>query len=152
VRAGRSDAAPCGKLAPRGALIKVGAADPALLEHRGPAVVFDGMDDMLARIDAEDLPVTGDSVLVLRGVGPKGVPGMPEWGQIPVMALTATHVSDVLSPRLKARQTRAFAGEHCAWSDRLSRGDLRAQTDVRAVRAAGGVTRLSRAIDPMAST
>jgi dihydroxyacid dehydratase/phosphogluconate dehydratase len=86
-----------GNLAPRGALIKVGAADPALLEHRGPAVVFDGMDDMLARIDDEDLPVTGDSVLVLRGVGPKGVPGMPEWGQIPVpRKLLAQGVTDMV--------------------------------------------------------
>jgi dihydroxy-acid dehydratase len=86
-----------GNLAPRGALIKVGAADPALLEHRGPAVVFDGMDDMLARIDDEDLPVTRDSVLVLRGVGPKGVPGMPEWGQIPVpRKLLAQGVTDMV--------------------------------------------------------
>lgn len=73
-----------GNLAPRGALIKVAAASPGLLRHRGPALVFDGYEDMLARIDDPALPVTPDSVLVLRYVGPKGAPGMPEWGAIPL--------------------------------------------------------------------
>jgi len=75
-----------GSLAPRGALIKVSAADPGLLRHTGPAVVFDGIDDITARIDDPDLDVTADSVLVLRGVGPIGGPGMPEWGQLPIPA------------------------------------------------------------------
>jgi dihydroxyacid dehydratase/phosphogluconate dehydratase len=73
-----------GSLAPRGALMKVSAADPSLLTHRGPAVVFDGMDDLIARIDDPDLEVTADSVLVLRGAGPSGGPGMPEWGALPI--------------------------------------------------------------------
>jgi dihydroxy-acid dehydratase len=73
-----------GSLAPGGAVIKVSAADTSLLSHRGPAVVFDGMDDLLARIDDPDLEVSADSVLILRGVGPVGGPGMPEWGAVPI--------------------------------------------------------------------
>jgi dihydroxy-acid dehydratase len=73
-----------GSLAPGGAVIKVSAADTELLSHRGPAVVFDGMDDLLARIDDPDLEVSADSVLILRGVGPVGGPGMPEWGAVPI--------------------------------------------------------------------
>jgi dihydroxy-acid dehydratase len=75
-----------GNLAPDGAVIKHLAADPALLRHTGPAVVFDGYADLLARIDDERLPVTQDSVLVLRGSGPQGGPGMPEHGMLPIPA------------------------------------------------------------------
>ncbi len=75
-----------GTLAPDGAVIKTSAASEHLLSHRGPAVVFSGYDDMLARIDDPSLPVTPDSVLVLAGCGPAGVPGMPEWGMIPIPA------------------------------------------------------------------
>jgi dihydroxyacid dehydratase/phosphogluconate dehydratase len=73
-----------GNLAPDGAVIKHLAADPALLRHTGPAVVFDGYQDLLARIDDEDLPVDADSVLVLRQAGPQGGPGMPEHGMLPI--------------------------------------------------------------------
>lgn len=73
-----------GTLAPDGAVLKAGAATAHLLQHRGPALVFDSIDDLLARIDHPDLPVTADSVLVLRGAGPKGAPGMPEWGMLPI--------------------------------------------------------------------
>ena len=73
-----------GNLAPRGAVIKPAAADPKLLQHRGPAVVFRDYNDMEARIDDPDLPVTPDSVLVLQNAGPVGGPGMPEWGQLPI--------------------------------------------------------------------
>ena len=73
-----------GNLAPRGAVIKRSAASPELLAHRGPAVVFDGIEDLLARFDDPELPVSADSVLVLRGVGPRGAPGMPEWGMLPI--------------------------------------------------------------------
>jgi dihydroxy-acid dehydratase len=75
-----------GNLAPDGAVIKHLAADPALLRHTGPAVVFDGYADLLARIDSDDLDVTGRSVLVLRGTGPQGGPGMPEYGMLPIPA------------------------------------------------------------------
>jgi L-arabonate dehydrase len=73
-----------GNLIPSGAILKVSAASERLLNHTGPAVVFDGYQEMLARIDAEDLDVTPDSVLVMRNTGPRGVPGMPEWGAIPI--------------------------------------------------------------------
>ncbi len=73
-----------GSLAPDGAVIKLTAADPRLLKHRGPAVVFEDYNDMAARIDDENLPATPDSVLVLKNAGPKGGPGMPEWGQLPL--------------------------------------------------------------------
>ncbi len=73
-----------GNLAPPGAVIKCSAATPALLVHQGPAVVFDDMRDMMARFDDPDLDVTADSVLVLRNAGPRGAPGMPEWGQLPI--------------------------------------------------------------------
>ena len=73
-----------GNLAPQGAIIKASAASPHLLKHTGPALVFRDYEDMLNRIDSPDLPVTGESVLVLQNAGPKGVPGFPEWGSIPV--------------------------------------------------------------------
>lgn len=73
-----------GNLAPDGAVIKCSAATPELLVHRGPAVVFENMGDLMARYDDPDLAVTADSVLVLRSAGPRGAPGMPEWGQLPI--------------------------------------------------------------------
>ena len=73
-----------GTLAPSGAVIKVSAASKELLSHTGPAVVFHGYADMRNRIDDPELNITKDSVLVLRDCGPVGVPGMPEWGMIPV--------------------------------------------------------------------
>jgi len=73
-----------GNLAPRGALIKHASATPALLNHRGRAVVFDGLEDLANRIDSDDLDVNADDVLVLKNIGPKGAPGMPEAGYIPI--------------------------------------------------------------------
>jgi len=73
-----------GNLAPRGAIIKPSAATPELLVHTGPAVVFDSVEDMRARIDDPGLDVTAESVLVLRGCGPQGYPGMPEVGNMPI--------------------------------------------------------------------
>ncbi|HEY7048620.1 MAG TPA: IlvD/Edd family dehydratase [Jatrophihabitantaceae bacterium] len=73
-----------GNLAPDGAVIKPAAASPHLLKHRGPAVVFDSVEDLRARIDSAD--VTEESVLVLRGCGPRGYPGMPEVGNMPLPA------------------------------------------------------------------
>ena len=86
-----------GSLAPDGAIVKTSAATPALLRHRGPAVVFHGYEDMRRRVDDPALPVTGDSVLVLAGCGPVGGPGMPEWGMIPIPAkLAADGISDMV--------------------------------------------------------
>jgi dihydroxy-acid dehydratase len=73
-----------GNLCPDGAVIKTSAAEPQLLAHKGPAVVFEDYNDMSARIDDPALDVTKDSVLVLRNAGPLGGPGMPEWGQLPI--------------------------------------------------------------------
>jgi L-arabonate dehydrase len=73
-----------GNLAPDGALIKPSAASPQLMSHIGPALVFDGMDDFRLRIDDKDLDVDERSVLVLRGSGPQGAPGMPEVGNLPL--------------------------------------------------------------------
>jgi dihydroxy-acid dehydratase len=73
-----------GNLAPDGAVIKPAAASPHLLTHRGPAVVFDSIEDLHERIDDPDLEVTADSVLILRGCGPKGYPGMPEVSNMPL--------------------------------------------------------------------
>jgi dihydroxy-acid dehydratase len=73
-----------GNLAPDGAVIKPAAMEPQLRRHTGPAVVFKNYDDLAARIDDPDLPVTKDSVIVLQSAGPQGAPGMPEWGQLPI--------------------------------------------------------------------
>ena len=73
-----------GNLAPGGAVIKPVAADPKLLKHSGRAIVFDDYNEMNARIDDPALDVDADSVMVLRNAGPKGAPGMPEWGNLPI--------------------------------------------------------------------
>jgi dihydroxy-acid dehydratase len=73
-----------GNLAPNGAVIKASAAESQLLKHIGRAIVFDSFDEMNSRIDDPALDVDADSVLVLRNAGPKGAPGMPEWGNLPI--------------------------------------------------------------------
>ncbi len=75
-----------GDLAPSGAVIKPAAASPELMRHRGRALVFDSIEDMHARIDDPGLDVDASSVLVLRGCGPKGYPGMPEVANMPMPA------------------------------------------------------------------
>ncbi|MGJ5892715.1 IlvD/Edd family dehydratase [Streptomyces niveiscabiei] len=86
-----------GNLAPDGALLKPAAASPHLLQHRGRAVVFDSVEDFHARIDDPDLDVDADSVLVLRGCGPKGYPGMPEVANMPLpKKLLAQGVRDMV--------------------------------------------------------
>lgn len=73
-----------GNLAPRGAIIKHSAASPKLLQHTGRAVVFESVEDMTLRVDSADLDVNADDILVLRNAGPKGAPGMPEAGYLPI--------------------------------------------------------------------
>ncbi len=86
-----------GNLAPRGAVIKQSAASPELMQHAGRAVVFDSAEDMAARIDRTDLDVHADDVLVLRNTGPKGAPGMPEAGYLPIpMKLARQGVKDMV--------------------------------------------------------
>lgn len=96
----RADAGTCvlrGNLAPDGCVIKGIAADPELLTHRGPALVFDDYANLKARINDPDLPVTRDTVLVLRSAGPQGAPGMPEWGMLPIpQKLLAQGVRDMV--------------------------------------------------------
>nr|AEQ20608.1 dihydroxy-acid dehydratase [uncultured bacterium CSLF43] len=75
-----------GNIAPDGAVIKQTAASPELLKHRGRAYVFENRDQMYAEIDRDDLPVDAASILVMKNGGPKGGPGFPEWGQIPLPA------------------------------------------------------------------
>ncbi len=75
-----------GNLAPQGAVIKQSATSPHLLKHKGRAVVFENNQDLLARIDDPGLEVDEESVLVLKNAGPKGAPGMPEWGHLPIPA------------------------------------------------------------------
>ncbi|NBV44198.1 MAG: dihydroxy-acid dehydratase [Planctomycetia bacterium] len=86
-----------GSLAPDGCVIKPTAADPRLLVHTGPALVFADYAALKARIDEPDLPVTADTVLVLQSAGPVGAPGMPEWGMLPIpKKLLAAGVRDMV--------------------------------------------------------
>ena len=73
-----------GNLAPNGAVIKPAAMDPKFQKHEGPAIVADSYDQLKEIINDENYPITADHVLVLRNAGPKGGPGMPEWGMIPM--------------------------------------------------------------------
>jgi dihydroxy-acid dehydratase len=73
-----------GNLAPRGCVMKPAAADQRFLQHRGPALAFEDYNHMAREIDRDDLAVTPDHVIVLKNAGPKGGPGMPEWGMLPI--------------------------------------------------------------------
>jgi dihydroxy-acid dehydratase len=73
-----------GNLAPNGCVMKPAAADKRFLKHRGKAIAFENYDEMAREVDRDDLDVTPDHVLVLKNGGPKGGPGMPEWGQLPI--------------------------------------------------------------------
>ncbi len=86
-----------GNLAPRGCVMKPSAADPRLLKHRGPALAFEDYNHMAREIDRDDLDVTPDHVIVLKNGGPKGGPGMPEWGMLPIpKKLVKAGVRDML--------------------------------------------------------
>jgi dihydroxy-acid dehydratase len=86
-----------GNLAPRGCVIKPSAADPRFLKHRGPVIAFEDYNHMAREIDRDDLDVTPDHILVLKNAGPKGGPGMPEWGMLPIpKKLVKAGVKDML--------------------------------------------------------
>ncbi len=86
-----------GNLAPGGAIIKQSAASESLLQHKGRAVVFSSIEDMTVRVDDPDLDVTADDILVLQNAGPKGAPGMPEAGYMPIpRKLAAQGVKDMV--------------------------------------------------------
>ena len=86
-----------GNLAPGGAIIKQSAADKKLMEHEGRAVVFENAADLAARVDSPDLDVNAEDILVLKNIGPKGAPGMPEAGYLPIpMKLARAGVKDMV--------------------------------------------------------
>jgi len=86
-----------GNLAPGGAIIKQSAADAKLMEHEGRAVVFENAEDLALRIDADDLDVNANDILVLKNIGPKGAPGMPEAGYLPIpLKLARAGVKDMV--------------------------------------------------------
>jgi dihydroxy-acid dehydratase len=106
-----------GNIAPGGAVIKPSACAPRYLKHTGPALVFDSYPEMKAAVEDENLDVTADHILVLRNAGPKGGPGMPEWGMLPIpVKLVKQGVRDML--RLSdARMSGTSYGAcilHCA--------------------------------------
>jgi dihydroxy-acid dehydratase len=86
-----------GNLAPRGCVMKPAAADKRFLRHRGKAIAFENYDHMAREVERDDLDVTPDHILVLKNGGPKGGPGMPEWGQLPIpKKLVKAGVRDML--------------------------------------------------------
>jgi len=86
-----------GNLAPRGCVMKPSAADPRLLRHRGPVIAFEDYNHMAREVERDDLAVTPDHILVLKNAGPKGGPGMPEWGMLPIpRKLVKAGVRDML--------------------------------------------------------
>jgi L-arabonate dehydrase len=86
-----------GSLCPDGAVLKTSSADRRLLDHEGPAVVFENLHDLADRFEDPDLPIGPDSVMVLRNAGPVGAPGMPEWGHLPIPSrLLRAGIEDLL--------------------------------------------------------
>jgi L-arabonate dehydrase len=86
-----------GNLCPDGAVIKVSAATPGLLRHRGRALVFDSVESYREAADDDHLDVTPDDVLVLRNAGPRGYPGMPEVGNLPLpRRMLAAGITDMV--------------------------------------------------------
>jgi dihydroxy-acid dehydratase len=86
-----------GNLAPQGCVMKPAAADKRFLKHRGKAIAFEDYNHMMREIERDDLDVTPDHVLVLKNAGPKGGPGMPEWGMLPIpKRLLAQGVRDMV--------------------------------------------------------
>ena len=86
-----------GNIAPGGAVMKASAAEPRLLQHRGPVLAFESYDELAAAVDRDDLDVTPDHILVLKNAGPQGGPGMPEWGMLPIpLKLVKAGVRDMV--------------------------------------------------------
>jgi len=100
-----------GNLAPHGAVMKRSAADPALFTHSGPAFVFENVYELNAKLDDPDLPITSDHVIVLKGGGPVGAPGMPEWGHIPIPGKL---VDEGVEDMIRISDSRISGGSHGA--------------------------------------
>ncbi len=97
VKKGGSLIALFGNLVPKGAILKVSAASNHLLKHVGNAFVFNDYEDMLNKIDNTNLDVNKNDILVMKNCGPRGVPGMPEWGQIPIpKKLLERNITDII--------------------------------------------------------
>jgi dihydroxyacid dehydratase/phosphogluconate dehydratase len=111
-----------GNLAPRGCVIKPSAVEPRLRKHRGPAIVFEDYNHMMAEIDRDDLDVTPDHVMVLKNAGPKGGPGMPEWGMLPIphQAREAGRARHAARLRRAHESGRAMARVSCTSRPRVS--------------------------------
>src|SRR5262249_13665722 len=105
-----------GNLAPRGCVMKPAAADKRFLKHRGHAIAFDNYDQMTREVERDDLEVTPDHVLVLKNAGPKGGPGMPEWGMLPI----PKEAHEIRRPRHGAHLRRAHE-RHELWRLHLAR-------------------------------
>jgi dihydroxy-acid dehydratase len=100
-----------GNLAPNGAVMKRSAADPRLFTHRGPAYVFENVYELNEHLDDPDLPITAEHIIVLKGGGPVGAPGLPEWGHIPIPGkLAAEGVTDMI----RISDSRISGGSHGA--------------------------------------
>ena len=135
-----------GSLAPDGAVLKAGAATPGLLSHRGPAVVFDGVEDMQARIDLVD--ATADSVLVLRGCGPVAA-GMPEAGAIPIpRELAAAGVTDMVRVSDARMSGTAFGTVVLHVAPESELGPLGLVRDGDVIELDTGARRLDLLVDP----
>ncbi len=117
-----------GNLCPDGAVLKQTAASPQLCEHTGPAYVFESYQQMHDTIDSMDLPIDKDTVLVMKGCGPKGAPGFPEWGHIPMpKVLLEQGVSDCVRISRRAHER-----------DQLRDGGAARVAGIAHRRAAGG--------------
>ena len=100
-----------GNLAPHGAVMKRSAADPALFSHYGPAFVFESVHELNEKLDDPELAITAEHVIVLKGGGPVGAPGMPEWGHIPIPGkLVQQGVTDMV----RISDSRISGGSHGA--------------------------------------
>jgi dihydroxyacid dehydratase/phosphogluconate dehydratase len=105
-----------GNLCPDGAVLKVSAADQRLLHHEGPALVFDDVHELAARIEDPDLDIGPDSVMVLRNAGPVGAPGMPEWGHLPIPTkLLRAGVTDLLRISDARMSGTSYGAIFCTW-------------------------------------
>jgi dihydroxy-acid dehydratase len=125
-----------GNLAPGGAIIKQSAADAKLMKHEGRAVVFENAEDLAKRVDSDDLDVRPDDILVLKSIGPKGAPGMPEAGYLPIpKKLARQGVKDMVRISDGRMSGTAASSRSSSPPKRWKRGRRRGRSPRRAPRA-----------------